>query len=93
MKEKARFKRQRKIKYLKLLIINRQYLELQALPISNLNPILKKILRKKNIYNKADTRALIRIEIIEREYIAHKIAFIANITYKEASITPLDNPP
>ena len=62
------------------------------MPISNLNLILKKILRKKNIYNKADTRALIRIEIVERKYIVRKVAFIANTARKEAGIIPLGNP-
>ena len=61
--------------------------------IGNFNPILKKILRKKNIYSKADTRALTGIEIIKREHIARKAALIANTTRKEAGITPLDNLP
>ena len=59
--------------------------------INNLNLILKKILRKKNIYNKIDTRVLIRIKIIKRKYITYKIIFIANIIYKEVNIIPLNN--
>ena len=62
------------------------------MPISNFDPILKKILRKKNIYNKTDTRALIRIEIIKREYITYKVVFIANTARKEADIIPLNSP-
>ena len=63
------------------------------MPIGNPDPILKKILRKKNTYNKTDTRALIRTEIIKREYIVYKIVLIANTACKEASITPPGSPP
>ena len=59
--------------------------------IGNPDPISKKILRKKNTYDKTDTRALIGIEIIKRVYITRKAALIVNTTYKKADIIPLGN--
>ena len=63
------------------------------MPISNPDPIPKKILRKKNTHNKTDTRALIGTEIIKREHITRKAALIANTARKEAGITPPGSPP
>ena len=62
------------------------------LPIGNPDPILKKILRKKNIYSKANMWVLIGTEIVEREYIICEATLIVNAACKEASIILLSSP-
>src|SRR5436853_2501456 len=75
--ERAHFRRQREAEHLKLLTAGRQYLELQALPIGNPDPIPKKVLLKKKTHGKADARALTGAEIAEREHQARDIALAA----------------
>jgi len=63
------------------------------LPISNFDPIPKKIFRKKKIYSKTDTRALTGIEIVERKHAAREAALAANAARKDAGGIPPSTPP
>jgi hypothetical protein len=70
------------------LAADRQYLKLQALPISNPDPIPKKVFLKKKTYGKADARALTGAEIAEKEHQARDEALAAGIIRKDRDATP-----
>jgi hypothetical protein len=78
--------------YASLLFPGRQHLELQALPISNPDPIPKKVFLKKKNHGKADARALTGAEIAEREHQARDAALAASTARKDRDATPPSTP-